>query len=334
MELIDRYIYAVTKRLPQCQREEAGIDLRQRIEGLLQERKAGAPYSQEDVEAVLNELGEPSRLADEYRGGKRYLIGPDFFDTYLVVLRIVVAISVFGVAIGKSIELVSQPLPSVALAIGGIIGAIFSAAMQSFAMITIIFAINERFNIVKREDMDKKRWHPSDLPRIPVKRAVIKRSEPIFGILFSLLFTLLFLYENKWLGVYHVEKGQVVSIIPVFSAEGIQQAIPWFLGLLALSILKEILKFIVGKWTLSLSLINILLNLISLYIAILIFANPGIWNGNFVQELSSSGMLPADYNTLQTNWGLFTHGFIYFIVLGFLIDSLASLAKGIKSKWF
>lgn len=41
MELIDRYIYAVTKKLPQKQREDIEKELRTLIDDMLEERCAG-----------------------------------------------------------------------------------------------------------------------------------------------------------------------------------------------------------------------------------------------------------------------------------------------------
>lgn len=99
MEVIDRYIYAVTQRLPEQQREDIKRELQSLIEDMLEERIPAGQASKEDVESVLLELGHPNELAAKYRGYERYLIGPMLLDTYLTTLKIVLASIVIGLSV-------------------------------------------------------------------------------------------------------------------------------------------------------------------------------------------------------------------------------------------
>ncbi|MFF2157255.1 permease prefix domain 1-containing protein [Paenibacillus chitinolyticus] len=65
MEIIDRYIYAVTQRLPEQQRDDIKRELQSLIEDMLEERMPTGQASKEDVESVLLELGPPNELAAE-----------------------------------------------------------------------------------------------------------------------------------------------------------------------------------------------------------------------------------------------------------------------------
>src|SRR5690554_2970853 len=87
--LIERYIYAVTKRLPENQRKEIEIELRSLIDDMIMS-KSDEPNEAIIKEALL-ELGDPAELADQYRDKKRYLIGPDYIDQYFFVLKIVLS---------------------------------------------------------------------------------------------------------------------------------------------------------------------------------------------------------------------------------------------------
>ncbi|HOK27788.1 MAG TPA: hypothetical protein PLI21_02040, partial [Methanomassiliicoccaceae archaeon] len=78
MDLIERYIQAVTERLPDGTRDDVARELRANIEDMLPD-EAG----EEDVREVLEKLGSPSALANEYRQSKRYLIGPAMYDAYI-----------------------------------------------------------------------------------------------------------------------------------------------------------------------------------------------------------------------------------------------------------
>lgn len=88
-DLIDRYVYAVISKLPVAQRAEIERDVRGLIEDMLEERAQGGEANVVIVEAVLSELGHPSKLAAQYRETKRYLIGPELIDLYWVIMKVV-----------------------------------------------------------------------------------------------------------------------------------------------------------------------------------------------------------------------------------------------------
>lgn len=53
MEMMERYIYAVTRKLPQSQREDIGKELRGLIEDMLEERVPIGTVTEKDLEDVL-----------------------------------------------------------------------------------------------------------------------------------------------------------------------------------------------------------------------------------------------------------------------------------------
>lgn len=68
-DLIERYIYAVTKRLPYKTREDVAQELRTLIDDMLKERCGEITPTQKDVKIVLTELGTPDELYEQYGGG-------------------------------------------------------------------------------------------------------------------------------------------------------------------------------------------------------------------------------------------------------------------------
>ena len=88
--MIKRYVYDVTRRLPENQREEVGKELQANINDMLPNDP-----TEEDIKKVLVELGEPRILASSYRQKPRYLISPEWMDDYFQTLKIVMI--VFGV---------------------------------------------------------------------------------------------------------------------------------------------------------------------------------------------------------------------------------------------
>ena len=99
-DLIERYIYAVTKRLPGKTREDVARELRTLIEDMLKERCGEVTPSDKDIRVVLTELGTPNELYEQYAGdGKRCLIGPPYYTTYVFVMKIVLICVAFGMTL-------------------------------------------------------------------------------------------------------------------------------------------------------------------------------------------------------------------------------------------
>lgn len=66
-ELVNRYIYEVTKRVPKAQREEIELELKELIDDMLEGLT---------LEQVFAKLGDPAVFAKKYREDKNYMISP------------------------------------------------------------------------------------------------------------------------------------------------------------------------------------------------------------------------------------------------------------------
>ena len=88
---MERYIYQVVRHLPKSQREEIGLELRELIEDMWEQSG--------DMTEVLQELGDPAVFAKQYRGEEGYLIGPEYYDTYFWLLKVVLFCSLIPVAL-------------------------------------------------------------------------------------------------------------------------------------------------------------------------------------------------------------------------------------------
>lgn len=65
-DLTERYIYAVTRRLPRKQREDVSMELRGLIDDMLDERCGDVVPTEKDIRVVLTELGTPQELYARY----------------------------------------------------------------------------------------------------------------------------------------------------------------------------------------------------------------------------------------------------------------------------
>ena len=90
MELIERYVNDVGRRLPKKQRDEVRRELRSALLDAV-EPSEGEP-SEADVVAALTRMGPPETVAASYRPADQYLIGPELYPDFKRVLGIVMAI--------------------------------------------------------------------------------------------------------------------------------------------------------------------------------------------------------------------------------------------------
>lgn len=153
MELIERYIYAVTNKLPSRQRADIEQELRGLIEDMLEEQLQGREATTEDVQRVLSELGDPREMANRYRDTKQYLIGPELFSSYLSVLKIVIIAVSIAFAVIFCVEAFLEPRPIAELFFDHLFGLIVGY-FQAFTWVTIVFALIE-FSTIRKGRSNK-----------------------------------------------------------------------------------------------------------------------------------------------------------------------------------
>ena len=142
MTLVERYLRAVRDFLPRGQQDDIINELSDSIQSRFEDEEAslGRPLAEEEQVSILRSLGHPMAVAARYRGDDRsvrfggQLIGPELFPTYLMVLRVNLAITLI---IGAVALVVSGSVWS-ALA-----GVIVPAVIQ-FTIVTLIFIWVER----------------------------------------------------------------------------------------------------------------------------------------------------------------------------------------------
>src|SRR6478609_2308097 len=149
MELLDRYIQAVRFWLPKAQQNdiiaELGDDIRSQIED--KESALGRPINEDELVAVLEQTGHPMRVAARYQP-QQSLIGPALFPIYKFVLKMV---SIFYLVpwvlvwIGLVVFVPSHRAENPALTVLGGWASLWHTAFIFFGIITLVFAVVERF---------------------------------------------------------------------------------------------------------------------------------------------------------------------------------------------
>ncbi len=330
MDIVERYIYAVTRKLPEKQRGDIECELRSLIEDMLADRTGGGPTGEVDVEEVLKELGDPAQLADNYRAGKKYLIGPDNYDTYFLVLKIVTAAVSFGITLAIVIGYFVKPPQDLLELLGGYLGSLIGAVFQAFAWVTIIFALFEHFNVsLGREFREGDQWKVSDLPELPSRDARIKPVEAIVGLLFTVIAVVFFNTAEHLIGIYTMAEEGITKVIPLFNREVFRSLLPLVNIMLAIGAVKELLKLAIGRWTSPLAFTNLVFNALSFSLFFIFIRSEGLWNDAFFQFFIDIDLIPVDVDPLFI-WSRVITGLIAVTAFAMLLDTVVNLVKAYR----
>lgn len=272
---IERYIYAVTKRLPEESREDVKVELNAHIYDMLPKNP-----TENDIEKVLKSLGSPRRLANNYQEDKEYVISPLYYHDYINTLKIVLIIIfsaqiVFG-TIDGIINLESNNFfEQVFEIIGSALGNAWSGLFTGFAWVTIIFWIIDR-NMRKKAD----EWEIKDLPELPHPKATkISRAETIVGLVFHVVFSAIFigLFMN-YLDVLTIDV-EGVFVTDIFNQSVVEPFIPYFIGSAIFGLVVILLKLYIGSWRLPVAILHTVYEILS-SLMIIIF----ITRNNLIQS--------------------------------------------------
>lgn len=315
-DLIARYIYAVTRRLPQKTRTDVEKELDSLISDMLSERCGDVLPADKDIRVVLTELGTPDELAAKYSGDEnKALIGGIYFMLYKRILSIVLPIAAAGIAFATILSVflewdpAANPYVTIGMLTGQIIGGVVSGSIQAFAIITIIFAIFE----YKKVDFNEKADILSNLPPVPTKNEQIKPHQPIISMMWSVFAAVFFIGFPQFAGAWL----DGVGWIPVFNTSVIRGF--WLPIVLwaVLGVTKEIVKLIDGQYTKKLAVITFFANIFILISTAIVFLNSNILNPNFVKHVGDLlvGEGGAAVSGLFTNFGVFFFGIVTFALI-------------------
>ncbi|WP_438445020.1 hypothetical protein [Gorillibacterium sp. sgz5001074] len=332
MELIKRYVYAVIHRLPEPMRADVEKELHGLILDMLEERAPGGEPSPEQVEEVLLELGDPERLADQYRGTRRYLIGPDLFPAYFSVLKIVLSSIAIAMAVLFAVEALLEPPQALHHMAGGL-ASLLTALMQGFVWVTVIFGYAEYAGIQEKlKPKSARAWKPSDLQQIPDPKLRIRKSDPVTGMIFTVLLFVLCTFSFDLFGLW-IQRDGTMTVVRFFDETVFRPFLPFIWLWLALNVMKDCVKLITGKWTLKLAALELVLVIYQLVLAGFMFADTSIWNPIFVEQAADAGLVQAGsdaFDSLQTAWDAVTGGMLVLIAFCLVIHLGVVAAKAYR----
>lgn len=294
-EMTDRYIYEVTRRVPQKMREEIALELQALIEDMCKDEDT-------TVEEVLKKLGDPKEFAKRYRDTPNYLIGPEYYDNYVWILKLAL--------IGVSISAVVSAIVNGIIKSGGRIGffarflselieSAVTGACCAVGIVTIIFAVMEWKKVkvsIKSEkkwtvdDLTKnsayvKSWTPHSLPPVPDKRAVIKRADSVVSVIFITVLATLLLAVPELFGALDYADGQLISISCVFNLKEWSVIAPILIFSLFVGLLDEIIRLVTGYYCKLVMYSSIVCGAIQIVCSAILLKLLPFWNQEFAEQV-------------------------------------------------
>ena len=316
-KIIERYIYDVTRRLPEKERGEVKRELEANINDMLPDET-----SEQDIADALVKLGEPRILAEQYREKPRYLISPAMFELYISVLKMVVPIVAgFLACIGLLTTAVFSSDSTITEIFTAAVSGAFEGALQAAFWITIGFAIADHKGI------KPKPWSVGDLPRLPENDgAKIKSSSAIGAMITSAFFTVLIIYiitNSQWV-IIRARGAEV--IYPFTEATGMRM-IPFIIVLGILAVIISALKLYWKRWNIQLCAANAIYNITWVSIVIYILH----WNDLFSEEMIEfANTITAEFGALND---ITAGGFIMFFIAVLIFAALIDTGVSVWHTW-
>lgn len=350
-DYMDRYIYQVIRRLPKAQRNEVRMELEELISDMYADKGS--------VEEVLTQLGDPAEFAKQYQNDRQYLIGPEYFETYLWFVRVVLICAAVPILIVSFVNAFSQTAaitsqnaaPAIIRAIAEGLAAGISnglvSCVSAFGVVTLIFAIMERKKVqietkkaekwsVEKLSEEKRavelRWTPKFLEPVPDKKAIISRGDSVVSIVFIVIFSVLLIFAPHFFSAIFTE-GETVTTVPIFNLDQWGTILPIFVLSLFIGLVDEILRLVVGVYCKLVMISNIVCGLIQIVLSAIVLKVLPIWNPNFTADIQLAlGDNAESAAKFLTYWNaeMVSNGLLFFIVAITLLEIGTTIYKTLR----
>ena len=319
-DLIERYIYAATRRLPQKQRGDVAQELWGLIDDMLNERCGDVTPTEKDIRVILTELGTPQELSAQYdEDAKKCLIGQPYFSTYKFVLRIVLLAAAVGITMVSLMLQMLEPQEWYA-AIGTWLAMVYNCLLAAFTIVTLLFAFfyHKGVHITEPFNFD-------DLPPVPKRTQEISKWECIAGIIFCVIFVVVFLVAPQVMGFV---TGQNGLRIPMFSVSALRET--WYIIILfaICGIIRESVQLLEGRYNQRVLIATAVTNAISAVLSIWWLTGFTLIHPEFLANIST---LFEGENTVIIN--LFSNFQLFFltvILFALILDSAEVVIKTLR----
>lgn len=317
-DLIERYLYAVTRRMSHKQRDDVCLELRGLIDDMLTERCGGLTPTEKDIRVVLTELGTPQELYAKYdEDAEKCLIGQPYYSTYKFVLKIVLGAVAIGMTISSMILQLLEPQSWWGMAANWL-AMLYNSALAAFSIVTLLFAFFYHKGIKLTESFDF-----DDLPPVPKRSQEISKWESIAGIGFCVIFVVLFVFTPEVFSVVH--EGKRISL---FNMALIRSSWPLIVAFAVCGISREVVQLVEGRYNRKVMVTALATNALSAVLSIWWLVSFDVMNQTFLANMKTifTGE-SAIVHTMFANFDLFFLGVMLFALV---LDSIDVTVKTLR----
>lgn len=255
MELVERYISAVQRYLPEEKRQDIGRELSAHLLDQLeaQQDELGRKLTNDEVAATLQHWGHPRQVAMTYVPPTP-LVSSELMPAYKQTLIYVLGLIFLWQTLSSSVQLLQADYFKIMQFIFQLIFGFFDTAATAFLAVTLVFYAYSASG-VDHSWLQSNRWRVKDLP--PVSRPWQEMSlTDLLTDLATSVFLLLLLWPSWWMS------AETLATTRVMLAPELRQWVPWVSTFLLLAVLANLWWIIRPYWTRLTLSINILLNLV------------------------------------------------------------------------
>ncbi|MEX1222334.1 MAG: hypothetical protein WEA82_09525 [Idiomarina sp.] len=265
MDMVERYIAAVQRELPEKKRDDIGRELKSNILDQIEALEAQqGKISDNQVAELLKAMGHPRKVALQFCPPTPLVVAP-LMPLYLLTLYMVLGV----LFVISTIEITGHWLGgaemSLLLFLKGLASNFLESAYFAFTAITIGFAVMSRDR--KRDTADVVetcKWSPEKLPSAGKSWQHIS-----LQTIFSDLATLLFLVMLIWYPIWQPDSGAQ----SIFTAQALT-ILSWLTPVIAIAIAHSLWQLRKRLWSRNMLLLNIAVNTVFLLTAIWLMLEP------------------------------------------------------------
>jgi len=264
MELVERYIAAVQRDLPEAKRSEIGRELKANILDQLDALTDGETPDTEQVEQVLLQMGPPEQVARQFVPVKP-LIAAEFMPSYLLTLYIVLGILFVLQVLSSTMAWLDQDF-GLLWYLKSILSGFIDDGCFAFTAITVGFIVSSQSN--EKQCNRVSHWHPRKLPAVDAPWQHISLQD-IFTDLATYVFVLVVVWYPLSLSPAELAEKSVLL------SDSARNLLLWCTPVVLAGIGLSVWQLSVRYWNQTMLQLNILLNAVIVAILVtLAFGEP------------------------------------------------------------
>ncbi len=261
MELIDKYIYEIGKKLPLKSKKEIINELQSLMLDEI-ESQYGTNPSDQELREYINDYGSPWEVAARYRK-EEMIISNAYSELYYLLIKIVVfALSIAFLTIFIINIVTHLDNPNILNNVFKLFGNIISASLSGVGAVTLVFILISRNFEEKEIDIDIP-WNAKELDSVHITKDKESKGALAFELILSIIFLSLLNYAPRFIGFLEasferstIELGHYINQ-EVFSSLLLLISVVWVIEIVSI-----VLKLVVeNKYTYLFEIITNILNL-------------------------------------------------------------------------